>query len=508
MALEHDLDFLKRVLTARVYDVCIETPLTYAKLLSHRLNNDIYIKREDLQPVFSFKCRGAYNKLVHLTPEERKQGIVTCSAGNHAQGVALAASKLGVDAKIVMPVVTPSIKVDNVRRLGGNVILFGDDFDAASQECQRISKAEGRIIIHPYDDIHVIAGQGTIGMELLRQISDVKLDYVFCCVGGGGLIAGVSAFIKKINPDIKIIGVEAEGADAMDLSLKQGRRVCLNEVALFADGAAVKLVGEKTFEFCKKYVDGMVIVSNDEICATIKDVFEETRVILEPAGSLGVAGIKKYIQENKITNKTFVGIASGANMDFTRLRFVGERAEIGLQREVLLAVTIPEKPGSFVKLYNTIYPRSVTEFSYRFSDPHKAYIYIAFNVQDKSQVKQIINRLEAQEMSVIDITDNEMAKSHARYLVGGRSPRVTNEKLYRFVFPERPGALKKFLDSLKGYWNVSLFHYRNHGADFGKVLCGIQVPPEDSKEFQTFLDELGYVYIDENNNPVYKSFLL
>eukprot|EP01120_Amphizonella_sp_Union-15-10_P010170 TRINITY_DN403_c0_g2_i2.p1 TRINITY_DN403_c0_g2~~TRINITY_DN403_c0_g2_i2.p1 ORF type:complete len:391 (+),score=78.58 TRINITY_DN403_c0_g2_i2:48-1220(+) len=374
-----DLNWLRKVINAsRVYDVAVETPLQYATFLSQNLQNKVFLKREDLQPVFSFKCRGAYNRLALLTEEEKRRGVITCSAGNHAQGVALAASRLGVVAKIVMPTVTPQIKVDNVRKLGGLVILHGDDFFEASEECIRLSLSEGLTIVHPYDDEDVIAGQGTIGVEILRQIGKEKLDYIFCCVGGGGLISGIASFVKRIDPDIKIIGVEAEGADAMTRSLSEGRIVTLKEVQLFADGAAVRTVGQKTFAICQKFVDEMIVVTNDEICGAIKDAFNETRVILEPAGALSLAGIRKFVLEKKLVGKVMVGITSGANMDFTRLRFVAERAEIGMHREALLAVVIPERPGSFLKLYSLIHPRVISEFSYRYSDPETAQIYLAF----------------------------------------------------------------------------------------------------------------------------------
>ncbi|KAL6058877.1 threonine deaminase [Balamuthia mandrillaris] len=507
--LHNDLDYLQLVLTARVYDVAIESPLQLAKNLSARLANHIYLKREDLQPVFSFKLRGAYNRMCHLTPEERNRGVIACSAGNHAQGVALAASKLGIQATIVMPQGTPSIKVNSVWSLGGNVVLHGSDFDEARQECERLSEAGQLAIIHPYDDVYVIAGQGTVGMEIVRQLQDPKLHAVFCSVGGGGLISGVSAFIKRVRPEVKVIGVEAEGADAMAVSLQRGERTRLREVNIFADGAAVSIPGEKTFQICQRFVDEVVVVTNDEICACIKDVFEDTRSILEPAGALSVAGIKKYIHREGAKDKVFVGITSGANMDFNRLRFVAERAELGEHREALLSVVIPETPGSFRELYSLIHPRPITEFSYRYSDPQNARIFLAFLVTDRqTEVEEVIASLLAKGMKAMDLSNNEMAKCHARYLAGGRSPSVSNERLLRFVFPERPGALQRFLNSLAIGWNVSLFHYRNLGADYGRVLAGIQVPPEEGKAFQQFLEELGYYYVDESSNPVYKEFLL
>ncbi|CAG8434339.1 1358_t:CDS:2 [Diversispora eburnea] len=493
-----DPDYLRLILTSRVYEIVKETPLQYATNLSAKTNNKIMLKREDLQEVFSFKIRGAYNKISHLSEEERSRGVIACSAGNHAQGVAMSAKHLGLSATIVMPLATPEIKWQNVKRFGAKVVLHGSDFDEAKGECTRIAELEKLTNIPPYDDPYVIAGQGTIGMEILRQHNIDEIDAIFACVGGGGLIAGIGSYVKRICPKIKIIGVETNDANAMTLSLEEKKRVVLNEVGLFADGAAVRVTGEETFRICSEVVDEMINVNNDEIY---------TRSIVEPAGALSVAGIKKYIAENNITGGCFVAITSGANMNFERLRFVAERAELGEQLEVLISVIIPEKPGSFYKLYNHIHPRPITEFSYRYSDSEKAWIYMSFKVENREkEVPQIIKNLEADGMNGQDISDNEMAKSHARYLVGGRS-KVENERLYRFAFPERPGALQRFLLGLQSNWNVTLFHYRNHGADMGKVLVGIQVPPQDSEDFENFLNNLGYSNVDETENPVYKQFL-
>ncbi|KAJ3000176.1 hypothetical protein HDV02_000459 [Globomyces sp. JEL0801] len=480
-------DYLQMVLTARVYDVAIETPLQKAINLSARINNTILFKREDLQPVFSFKCRGAFNKMYNLSEEEKKMGVLACSAGNHAQGVALAASKLGIQATIVMPSGAPRIKWKNVQRLGATVLLHGNDFEDCKIECARLCKENGMTDIPPYDDPLVIAGQGTIGMEILRQ--------AHC--KGGGLIAGIAAYVKRLYPNIKIIGVEAYDANAMAQSLLAGKPVTLNQVGLFADGAAVRAIGKETFRVCQSLVDEVVMVSTDELCAAIKDVFEDSRAILEPAGALAVAGAKKYIQENKLFGKTFVTTCSGANMNFDRLRFVADRAEIGENHEAFISVIIPEIPT-----------RDVTEFSYRFGDPQKAHIFMSFIVQDReNELKHIFQVLKEKGMAALDATHNEMAKSHARYLVGGRKD-VPNERLFRFSFPERPGALRHFLNSLRNpKWNVSLFHYRNIGGDYGKVLAGIQVPESTSTEFDLFLGELKYPYVEETGNLVYQNFL-
>ena len=499
-------DYLKQILNAQVYDVAEETPLDFAANLSARMHNRIFFKREDMQPVFSFKIRGAYNKMAKLSQQALKRGVICASAGNHAQGVAMSAQRLGVRAVIVMPVSTPQIKVDAVRARGGEVVLAGDSFSDAYTHAKELEQSEQLTFVHPFDDPDVIAGQGTIGMEILRAHSR-PIHAIFCCVGGGGLIAGVAAYVKQLRPDTKIIGVEAEDADAMTKSLERGERVLLEQVGLFADGAAVKQVGEETFRLCQEYVDEMIVVDNDAICAAIKDVFEDTRSILEPAGALAVAGAKEYIKRHKLRDKHIVAIASGANMNFDRLRFVAERAELGEQREAVLAVTIPERPGSFKRFCAVLGNRNITEFNYRYADAAEAHIFVGVTVHNRDEVTRLVEMLERHELPAIDLTDNEMAKTHVRYMVGGRAPQATNELLYRFVFPERPGALMNFLSNLRSDWNISLFHYRNHGSDFGRVLVGMQVPAEDKIAFQDFLDRLGYQYADETLNPTYRMFL-
>jgi len=499
-------DYLEKILTARVYDVAVETPLDVAPNLSARIGNRLLLKREDMQPVFSFKLRGAYNKMAKLTPAQRQRGVICASAGNHAQGVALAAQKLGCRAVIVMPVTTPQIKVDAVALRGAEVVLAGDSYDEASIHAHLLEKKDKLTYVHPFDDPDVIAGQGTIGMEILRQHPD-PIHAIFCCVGGGGLISGVAAYVKRLRPDIKIIGVEAVDADAMARSLAQGKRVKLDQVGLFADGAAVKLVGEETFRLCKEYVDEMVLVDTDAICAAIKDVFEDTRSILEPAGALAIAGAKEYARRHKLKDKTLVAVASGANMNFDRLRHVAERAEVGEHREAILAVTIPETPGSFKQFCTLLGTRNITEFNYRFSDPRQAHVFAGVQVSDRSETEKLLGQLKKHGLKPVDFSDNEMAKLHVRHLVGGHAPQAENELLYRFEFPERPGALMKFLNSMSLDWNISLFHYRNHGADYGRVLVGMQVPPGEKKAFKNFLDQLGYAYWDESDNPAYKLFL-
>jgi threonine dehydratase len=499
-------DYLEKVLTARVYDVAVETPLEAQPNLSRRIGNNVLLKREDMQPVFSFKLRGAYNKMAHLTPAQLKRGVVAASAGNHAQGVALAAQKLGCRAVIVMPTTTPQIKVDAVKNRGGEVVLAGDSYSDAYTHALELEKREKLTFVHPFDDPYVIAGQGTIAAEILREYPD-PIHAIFCCVGGGGLISGIAAYVKRLRPEIKVIGVEAVDADAMTRSLKAGKRVTLEQVGLFADGAAVKQVGEETFRLCQEYVDEMVLVDNDAICAAIKDVFEDTRSILEPAGALAVAGIKEYAKQHKLHDKTLVGVASGANMNFDRLRFVAERAEIGEKREAVLAVTIPEKPGSFKKFCSLLGNRNITEFNYRYSDPTQAHIFVGVTTHQQGESAKIVDMLQRHELPAIDLTDNEMGKLHLRHLVGGHAPQVENEVVFRFEFPERPGALMQFLESMGHNWNISLFHYRNHGTDYGRVLVGIQVPPQEHAAFREFLDKLGYAYWDESANPAYKLFL-
>ncbi len=499
-------DYLERILNAQVYDVAEETPLDLAESLSARLHNRILLKREDMQPVFSFKIRGAYNKMAHLSPQALKRGVICASAGNHAQGVALSARRLDTRAVIVMPVSTPQIKVDAVRALGGEVVLAGDSYSDAYTHARELEKAERLTFVHPFDDPDVIAGQGTVGMEILRSHSK-PIHAIFCCVGGGGLISGIAAYVKRLRPETRIIGVEAVDADAMTQSLAAGERVVLDQVGLFADGKAVKQVGAETFRLCQQYVDEMIVVDNDAICAAIKDVFEDTRSILEPAGALAVAGAKEYVKRHRIRDKSLVAIASGANMNFDRLRFVAERAELGEQREAVLAVTIPERPGSFRKFCALVGNRNITEFNYRYADPAQAHIFVGVTVQNRAEAGRLVEMLERHELPALDLTDDEMAKTHIRYMVGGRAPQVANERLYRFVFPERPGALMNFLGNLRSDWNISLFHYRNHGSDFGRVLVGMQVPAEDNGAFAEFLERLGYQYADESANPAYKLFL-
>ena len=499
-------DYLERILNAQVYDVAEETPLDFAPNLSARIHNSIYFKREDMQPVFSFKIRGAYNKMAKLSPQALKRGVICASAGNHAQGVALSAKYLGVRAVIVMPTTTPQIKIDAVQSRGGEVVLAGESYSDAYAHAVELEKAEKLTFVHPYDDPDVIAGQGTIAMEILRQ-HPKPLHAVFCCVGGGGLLAGVAAYIKRVRPDVRIIGVEAVDACAMTQSLEKGERVELEQVGLFADGAAVKLVGQETFRLCQQYVDEMVLVDNDAICAAIKDVFEDTRSILEPAGALAVAGAKERVKRNKVRDKTLVAVASGANMNFDRLRFVAERAELGEQREAVLAVTIPEKPGSFKKFCSVLGNRNITEFNYRYASKDVAHIFAGVSVHNRTEATRLVEMLERHELPALDLTDDEMAKSHIRYMVGGHAPQAENEVLYRFIFPERPGALMNFLTQLRSDWNISLFHYRNHGSDFGRVLVGMQVPPADKAAFQDFLECLGYEYAEETANPAYRMFL-
>ena len=499
-------DYLEKILTAQVYDVAIETPLDPAPALSARIGNSVLFKREDMQPVFSFKLRGAYNKIAKLSADKLRRGVICASAGNHAQGVALSAARIGCRAVIVMPTTTPQIKIDAVRSHGGEVVLIGDSFDEAYAHALKLEKAEKLTFVHPFDDPEVIAGQGTIGMEILRQHTK-PIHAVFCCVGGGGLISGVAAYIKRLRPETKIIGVEAIDADSMTQSLKAGKRVRLDHVGLFADGAAVKYVGEETFRLCQQYVDEMICVDTDAICAAIKDVFEDTRAVLEPAGALAVAGAKAYAAQHKLKGKTLVAIASGANMNFDRLRFVAERAEVGEQREAVLAVTLPEQPGSYKTFLSLIGARNITEFNYRFNDRKEAHVFVGIQVASRAESLKLVAQLRKHGYATLDLTDDEMAKLHVRHLVGGHSPQVDNEILYRFEFPERPGALMNFLSQMSANWNISLFHYRNHGADYGRVLVGMQVPPAEMSLFQEFLKKLGYAHWNESDNPAYKLFL-
>ncbi|WP_018412054.1 threonine ammonia-lyase, biosynthetic [Methyloversatilis thermotolerans] len=500
------IDYLEKILNAQVYDVALETPLDAAPNLSRRIGNTILFKREDMQPVFSFKLRGAYNKIAQLSTEARARGVICASAGNHAQGVALSAAKLGCRAVIVMPTTTPRIKVDAVASRGGEVVLAGESYDEAHAHARKLEAEQGLTFVHPFDDPDVIAGQGTIGVEILRQ-HPRPIDAVFCCVGGGGLIAGVAAYIKRLRPNTRIIGVEASDADAMARSLAAGKRIQLDSVGLFADGAAVKLVGEETFRLAQQYVDEMVLVNTDEICAAIKDVFEDTRSILEPAGALAVAGAKAWVTRNNLKGKTLVAVASGANMNFDRLRFVAERAEIGESREAVLAVTLPERPGAYRELVSLLGRRNVTELNYRYKDANEAHAFVGVQVSGRDEAASVVEHLGAHGFPSLDLTDDEMAKLHVRYMVGGRSPAVGREQVFRFEFPERPGALMKFLEAMSRDWNISLFHYRNHGADYGRVLVGMQVPPEDAQALQDFLDSLGYAWHEETANPAYKLFL-
>jgi len=499
-------DYLEKILTARVYDVAIESPLEPAPNLSRRIQNAVLLKREDLQPVFSFKLRGAYNKMVQLPRATLKRGVIAASAGNHAQGVALSAQRLKCEATIVMPATTPQIKVDAVQSRGAQVVLYGDSYSDAYVYAMALAKERKLAFIHPYDDPEVIAGQGTIGMEILRQHPG-PIHAIFVPVGGGGLIAGIAAYVKRLKPEIKIIGVEPVDADAMYRSLKKKERVTLAQVGIFADGVAVKQVGEETFRLCRELVDEVILVDTDAICAAIKDVFEDTRSILEPAGALSIAGAKLYVAREKIKNKTLVAIASGANMNFDRLRHVAERAELGEQREAVLAVTIPEKPGSFKAFCALIGTLSITEFNYRYADSGAAHVFVGVQVRNRCETEKLLALLERKGLKPVNMSDNEMAKLHVRHMVGGHAPQAKNETLYRFEFPERPGALVKFLDSMGQNWNISLFHYRNHGADYGRVLVGIQVPPQDKAAFKESLKRLGYPYVDESKNPAYKLFL-
>ncbi|MCC7340051.1 MAG: threonine ammonia-lyase, biosynthetic, partial [Bryobacterales bacterium] len=468
--------------------------------------NDVLLKREDLQSVFSFKLRGAYNKMARLPAEALRRGVIAASAGNHAQGVALAAAKLGCRAVIVMPVTTPRIKVEAVQARGAEVLFDGESYDEAYARALEIATRDGLTFVHPYDDPDVIAGQGTIGMEILRQHSG-PIHAIFVAIGGGGLIAGIAAYVKALRPEIRIVGVEPVESDAMSRSLKEGKRVRLETVGLFADGVAVKQVGAETFRLCRELVDEVVLVNTDEICAAIKDVFEDTRSILEPSGALPIAGMKRYVEREGIHGETLVAVACGANMNFNRLGFVAERAELGEQREALFAATIPERPGSFRRFCNILGARQVTEFNYRYSGPARAHVFVGVEVRDRDGYHSLLSDLKAELEEVLDLTGNEMAKAHIRHMVGGRAPEIQHERLYSFEFPEKPGALRQFLERMSGNWNISLFHYRNHGSDSGRVLAGIQVPPEDAEAFQRFLDSLGYDFSDENANPAYQLFL-
>jgi len=498
---------LRRILTSRVYDVARETPLDPAPRLSARLGNRVHFKREDLQPVFSFKLRGAYNRIAHLSPDERARGVITASAGNHAQGVACSAQKLGLRAVIVMPRTTPSIKVDAVRARGAEVVLVGDSYSDAQAHCDRLAVELGLTFIHPFDDPLVIAGQGTVGDEIVRHRQGEALHAVFVPVGGGGLLAGVAGYIKAVLPDVRIVGVEPFESDAMYRSLAAGYRVTLDHVGIFADGVAVRTVGAHTFAIAQIAVDEVVRVSNDEMCAAIKDIFDDTRTVMEPAGALAVAGLKRWVAERGCSDQSLVAVLSGANMNFDRLRFVAERAELGEEREALFAVTIPERPGAYRDFCLALGQRIVTEFNYRLNGRQEAHIFVGVGVDSRKDAASLAAELNARGYETLDLTDNEMAKLHVRHMVGGAAPDVKCERLYRFEFPERPGALTKFLDTLGGRWNISLFHYRNHGADFGRVLVGFEVPDDQEGPFGLFLEKLGYPYQREVDNPAYKRFL-
>ncbi|MDT8992551.1 threonine ammonia-lyase, biosynthetic [Curvibacter sp. APW13] len=523
-------DYLKKILTARVYDVAVESALEPARALSKRLHNSVLLKREDQQPVRSFKLRGAYNKMAHLDPESLQKGVICASAGNHAQGVALSATKLGTRAVIVMPTTTPQVKVDAVRGFGGEVVLFGESYSDAYGHALALQKKEGLTFVHPFDDPDVIAGQGTIAMELLRQVQTLGadkaakagqkgrgkgaplLDAVFVAIGGGGLIAGVSNYIKAVDPRIKVIGVQMNDSDAMIQSVKAGARVTLPDVGLFSDGTAVKLVGEETYRVAKGLVDDYITVDTDAVCAAIKDIFVDTRSIVEPAGALAVAAIKQYVATHKTKGESYAAILCGANMNFDRLRFVAERAEVGEEREALFAVTIPEERGSFKRFCELIGnlpggARNVTEFNYRMSDAQKAHVFVGLSTHGKGESAKIAANFGRHGFDALDLTHDELAKEHIRHMVGGYSPLANDERLLRFVFPERPGALLKFLSLMRPGWNISLFHYRNQGADYGRILVGLQVPDKDDKAFAKFLETLDYPYVEETANPVYRMFL-
>jgi threonine dehydratase len=499
--------YIERILKARVYDVAIESPLEPAPRLSRRLGNRVLFKREDLQPVFSFKLRGAYNRIAHLTDAVAARGVICASAGNHAQGVALAAKRRGIPAVIVMPQTTPAIKVQAVLDLGGEVVLHGDDFDHACEHALAMSRERALTFIHPFDDPDVIAGQGTIGMEILRQLSDPP-DAIFVPIGGGGLVAGIAAYVKSLYPGVRIVGVEPEDAASMHDSLRAGERVTLARVGIFADGVAVRRVGEETFRLAQRYVDEVILVSTDEICAAIQDIFEDNRTIAEPAGALAVAGIKRYVAREGGTGRTLVALNCGANINFDRLRHVAERADLGAGREALLAVEIPEQPGSFLRFCQLLGRRSVTEFNYRYDDAQAARIFVGVALHEGAGEKRaLLEQVAAAGYAVLDMSDDEMAKLHVRYMVGGRAQGLEHERLFRFEFPERPGALLKFLQAIGARWNISLFHYRNHGSDYGRVLAGVQVPPASGAEFEQHLGELQYAYTEETANPAYRMFL-
>ena len=499
---------LRQILTSRVYEAAVETPLDETPELSRQLGNRVLLKREDLQPVFSFKLRGAYNRIAHLDEAQRARGVISASAGNHAQGVALAAQRLGLDALIVMPKTTPEIKVQAVRQRGAKIALHGNAYDDAYAHARQLAEEQGRTFVHPYDDEDVIAGQGTVAMEILRQYSGDDLHAIFVPVGGGGLIAGIASYVKYLRPEVKVIGVEPDDAGCMFAALQAGERVLLDQVGIFVDGVAVRQAGVEPFRVAREFVDEVILVSTDEVCAAIKDIFEDTRSITEPAGALAVAGMKRYVEREQVRDCALVAIDSGANINFDRLRHVAERAELGEQREALFAVTIPERPGSFRRFCEILGQRAITEFNYRYADASEAHIFVGVEMSGGSKDKEVLETLlKEQGYPLLDMTANEMAKLHVRYMVGGHAAGIPDERLLRFEFPERPGALLRFLDHMGQHWNISLFHYRNHGADYGRVLCGIQVPAEDEQKFHDFLTQIGYPYWDESANPAYGLFL-
>jgi threonine dehydratase len=500
-------DYVRRILDARVYDVAVQTPLDPMPRLSGRLGCSVVLKREDLQPVFSFKIRGAYNRIARLSPAERAAGVLCASAGNHAQGVALSAKRLGITATVVMPVTTPPIKVDAVRYLGGEVVLHGDTFEEAHEHARALEKQRGLTFVHPYDDPDVIAGQGTVGVEILHQHPD-RIEALFVPIGGGGLAAGVASYVKFLRPKVKVIGVEPADAASMKAALSAGRRVVLDRVGLFADGTAVKQVGEETFRLCRDLLDDVLVADTDEMCAAIKDIFEDARVIAEPSGALALAGLKAYVAKNPTRTGALVAINSGANMNFDRLRHVAERAEIGESREILLGVTIPETPGSYRRFVDVLGARTITEFNYRYAEDAAAHVFVGLQLTNATSEKPaVIADLTARGYEVIDISADETAKLHIRYMVGGRAPALRDEVIFRCEFPERPGGLARFLDGVGADWNITLFHYRNHGADYGRVLVGMHVPAADRPRFHDRLRALGYPFEDESENPTYKMFL-
>ena len=500
-------EMIRHILTSRVYEAAVETPLEEATELSRELQNRILLKREDLQPVFSFKLRGAYNKIAQLSKEEQARGVIAASAGNHAQGVAFSAQKLGLKALIVMPATTPHIKIDAVKSYGAEVVLYGDNYSEAAERCAQILDETGMTYIHPFDDKQVIAGQGTIAYELLRQ-SPEKMDAVFVPVGGGGLISGIGAYLKALSPETKIIGVEPVDSDAMYQSLRAGKRISLQSVGIFADGVAVRQVGKLTYDLCRKYVDDIIRVSTDELCGAIKSIYQATRSIVEPAGALGIAGLKQYVKNNSVSGQTLVAINSGANMNFERLRYVSERTMTGAGKESLLAVTIPEQPGALRYFCNNIlHTLNITEFNYRLADRTRAQLFMGVSVGAGETKKQFIERLNKEGYQTIDLTDNELAKTHLRYMIGGRSAEANQERLFRFRFPERPGALSRFLADMGADWNISLFHYRSQGGEFGRVLIGLEIPDNHEAALQQFLNRLGYHFVEESNDPAYKLFL-